>query len=145
MRPNLWEQGKTREIQWNEGEMASGFPAIDEQHKEWIARFNQFDQAIAQSKGTEACSEALLFFLRYSETHFHFEEDIMKQFHCSSESLNREEHRKFQARIHETIYKTWPSGATEFEVRALRTQLADWLVHHICCVDLKLRDVTPAA
>lgn len=141
MHSHLWKAGKTAEIEWNEDRMGSGLPEIDEQHREWISRFNEFDRAIVNQQGVQACSDALLFFLRYTETHFQFEEDLMKQYHCPAESMNREEHRKFQARIHETIYKTWPSGATESEVQRLRTELSEWLVHHICQVDVKLRDV----
>jgi hemerythrin len=141
MSPHLWEEGKSTGIEWDESRMATGFPAIDEQHKEWICRFNEFGRAILENRGVEACSDVLLFFLHYTETHFRFEENVMDQYHCSAGAMNREEHKIFQSRIHETIYKTWPSGATESEVRALRNQLSDWLVHHICFVDVKLREV----
>jgi hemerythrin-like metal-binding protein len=121
--------------------MTSGFPEIDAQHKEWITRFNAFNQAVVQHKGAEAFSDALMFFIRYTETHFRTEETLMKVYHCSGEGLNKQEHDKFQKRVQEITYQTWPLGATEEDVLNLKAELGEWLVSHICKVDIKLREV----
>jgi hemerythrin len=140
MSPFLWEAGRNDTVTWNESRMTTGFPEIDAQHKEWISRFNEFNQAVIDHKGQEVFGNALLFFLRDTETHFRFEEDLMKLHHCSAQGLNKEEHEKFQKRIHEITYQTWPLGATEEDVLQLKKELADWLISHICTVDVKLRE-----
>jgi hemerythrin len=134
------EQEKHKGVTWNEVQMTTGIPEIDAQHKKWIARFNEFRQAIINQKGEEACTNALLFFMRYTETHFRFEEAMMEQYHCSANALNKDEHKKFQDRIQEITYMTWPLGATMEDVKALEAELVGWLTNHICCVDVKLRD-----
>ena len=37
-------------IKWNDEKMATGLPEIDSQHKEWIRRFNEFDDAVVNGK-----------------------------------------------------------------------------------------------
>jgi hemerythrin len=55
--------------------------------------------------------------------------------------LNKAEHDKFQARIQEITYMTWPLGATINDVMMLEEELVVWLKDHICTIDVKLRDV----
>ena len=140
MSPHLWEVGRNDSVQWVESRMSSGFPEIDNQHKEWISRFNAFNQAILEHKGEKVFADALMFFLRYTETHFRFEENLMKVQHCPAEGINRQEHAAFQKWIQELIFETWPLGATEQDVLKLKNELANWLVSHICGVDVKLRE-----
>ena len=66
-------------IEWNSEKMATGFPEIDAQHKEWIRRVNEFDDAVVNRKGLEAIQNTLDFLAQYSETHFSGEEVLMTQ------------------------------------------------------------------
>jgi hemerythrin len=141
MGPKLWETGNNPGIVWNESEMTTGFPEIDSQHKEWISRFNEFKEAIIAQKGEETCANAILFFTRYTETHFRFEEAFMQEYRCSAQYTNKTDHEKFKARIQEITYMTWPLGATQEDVLMLEEELADWMKNHICTIDVKLRDV----
>ena len=127
-------------IEWDERLMTTGIPEIDVQHKKWISKFNEFENAINRQKGEEACSNALLFFIRYADTHFRFEEDLMEHYHCSARYLNKEEHEKFRTRIQELTYMAWPLGATPEDVLRLEEELVNWLKDHICNVDVKLRE-----
>lgn len=138
--PGIETSGNSFRIEWDEECMATGFPEIDRQHKEWITMFNNFEKAIHQQKGTEVYAEALLFIIRYAETHFKFEEDLMEKYHSTGWQVNKAEHDKLRARIRDFSYMTWPVGATETDVLALEAELVDWLKHHICTVDVKLKD-----
>jgi len=131
---------KPFKIAWDEESMTTGFPEIDAQHKKWIAMFNDFENAINQKKGKEVCAETLLFFIRYAETHFQFEEDLMETYHCTARYLNKQEHDQFRVMIQEVTYKTWPLGATDEDVLTLEEELVTWLKKHICNVDVKLRE-----
>jgi hemerythrin len=48
-------------IEWHEAKLGTGLPNIDEQHKEWVRRFNEFDQAAANGEGTDVLSKTLAF------------------------------------------------------------------------------------
>lgn len=138
--PETRSVGNSYKIEWDEESMATGFPDIDKQHMEWIAMFNGFEEAIRQQKGTEVYSDALLFIIRYAETHFMFEEDLMEKVHSTGRQVNKAEHDKLRTRIRDFSYMTWPGGATEQDVLALEGELVDWLKHHILTVDVKLKD-----
>jgi hemerythrin len=130
---HLWK------ISWDESLMASGIPELDLQHREWLSRFNEFEQAIDLNKGEEACTRALLFFIHYTDTHFKFEEDLMEHYHCPARFKNKDEHEQFRTRMQEITYMTWPLGATGEDVLRLEEELVNWLKEHICAVDMQLR------
>lgn len=132
--------GSAFRIEWDEESMATGFAEIDAQHRDWIAMFNDFENAIRQQKGTQVYSEALLFIIRYAETHFTFEEKLMEKYHSTGRLANKAEHDKLRSRIRDFSYMTWPVGATEQDVLALEAELVDWLKNHIMTVDVKLKD-----
>ncbi|HEY5158825.1 MAG TPA: bacteriohemerythrin [Anaerolineales bacterium] len=130
-------------IEWNDEKMATGFPEIDAQHKEWIRRINEFDDAVTNRKGQEAIQNTLDFLAQYSETHFIGEEAIMAKHNSPALGLNRAEHEEFRGKLAEI--RTWVknAGATSVEVVALKSALEDWLVNHISTVDVQLRKIDP--
>ena len=129
------------ELAWNEDKMATGIKEIDDQHKEWLSRFNEFNRAVTDNRGKEALSRALFFFLRYTETHFTFEEKQMKQTNCSAEATNRAEHEKFRKRLAEIMDLFGQKGGSMIEALQLNAELESWLSNHICTVDIQLRQV----
>lgn len=130
-------------IEWNDEKMATGFPEIDAQHREWIRRLNEFDDAVVNRKGQEVIQNTLDFLTQYSETHFVGEEAIMTQLNSPVLETNRAEHNEFRGKLSEI--RTWVKneGATSVEMVALKDALEEWLVNHICTVDVQLRKVAP--
>jgi hemerythrin len=130
-------------IEWNNEKMATGFPEIDAQHKEWIRQINEFDDAVMNNKGHEVIQNTLDFLTQYSETHFAGEEAIMAQLNSPVLETNRAEHNKFRGKLSEI--RTWvkSEGTTSVELVALKSALEEWLVNHICTVDVQLRKVDP--
>jgi len=130
-------------IEWNDEKMATGFPEIDTQHKEWIRRINEFDDAVVNHKGLEVIQNTLDFLAQYSETHFAGEEALMTQHNSLVQEANRAAHNEFRGKLSEI--RTWVKneGATSVEVVALKNALEEWLVNHICTVDVQLRKVAP--
>lgn len=131
---------KDYRMEWTE-DMSTGFPDIDAQHKEWIARYNKFKDAVLHNKGLEVWGETLLFFLRYTETHFCFEEDIIKFYHYPEEALQVEQHNKFRTRMEQIMRLTWPTKPSRQEMMMLQVELGNWLQDHICTIDVHLRDI----
>jgi hemerythrin len=125
-------------IVWDDSKMSTGKASIDEEHKEWIRRFNEFDAAIGQGQGVESVRQLLDFMAEYSETHFVHEEELAGELETPEARLNREEHNKFRKSLSEMRQWIDIYGVSAVEVVSLKLDLEDWLVHHICFVDAKL-------
>jgi hemerythrin-like metal-binding protein len=130
-------------IEWNDEKMATGFPEIDAQHKEWIRRINEFDDAVVNHKGQEMIQNTLEFLTQYSETHFAGEEAIMAKHKSPVQEPNRAAHDEFRRKLAEIRAWVKNEGSTSVEVIELEDALEKWLVNHICTVDVELRNVDP--
>jgi len=127
-------------IIWNPQKMATGVPAVDAQHQEWIRRFNQFDEAISQGKGLEAVQSTLEFFIGYADVHFKFKESVMEKRNCPAAKDNREDHEHMR-----NILKGFKAYVSEYgysinEIYGLKLQMEKWLIQHILTIDIQLRD-----
>ena len=65
----------------------------------------------------------------------------MAQHHSPAQEPNRAAHDKFRGML--TEIRSWVKneGATSVEVVELMIALDEWLVNHICTVDVQLRNV----
>jgi len=129
-------------IVWNDDKMKTGVRNIDEQHKEWIRRFDEFDRAIAEKKGEQAIREALGFLAQYTEVHFDDEEEVMARLKCPAQEANRAAHDEFRRKVAEVRAWVEREGASSVEIVGLKGVLEDWLVNHICTIDIQLRAVS---
>ena len=132
-------------IEWNEEKMATGFPEIDAQHKEWIRRINEFDNAVVNRKGQDVIQNTLEFLTQYAETHFVGEEEIMEQFKSPSQETNRRAHDEFRGKLAEIRAWVKTGGDTSVEVIELKDALEKWLINHISTIDVQLRNVNPGS
>lgn len=130
-------------IKWDAEKMATGVPAVDAQHQEWIRRYNEFDEAVSQGKGLETVSSTLDFFASYAETHFKLEEAYMEELHCPAAAANRAAHEQMRNILAGFRAYVKRQGVSMFEVAALRKEMQEWLVKHILTVDIQLRDCHP--
>jgi hemerythrin len=128
-------------IEWNEKKMATGFPGIDAQHKEWIRRCNEFDDAVVNRKGKEAIQNTLDFLTQYTETHFVAEEVLMAKHNSPIQEQNRAAHNEFRGKLAEIRAWVKNERVTSVEVVELKIAIEQWLVNHICTVDVQLRKV----
>jgi hemerythrin len=126
-------------IVWEEATLGTGMSDIDEQHREWIRRFNEFDNAVASGRGTDALFNTLAFLVQYTETHFSFEEDRMEACGCPALAANRLAHDHFRIRLDEILGMLEQSRPTLVDVLVLNQELGDWLTNHISTIDVQLR------
>jgi hemerythrin-like metal-binding protein len=119
--------------------MTTGVPEIDAQHQEWIRRFNEFEEAVVNRKGQEAIRSTLDFLGGYAETHFADEEAHMISSKSPALEENRSDHNVFRRKLAEIQAWVEREGASAVEVMALKGTLEEWLVNHICTIDVKLR------
>ena len=130
-------------IEWNEAKLGTGLPDIDEQHKEWLRRYNEFDNAVMNGQGLDVIFSTLAFMVQYTETHFSHEEARMAECGCKAQGANRAAHDQFRIRLDEML--SWLENArpTSVEVVILKQELEDWLTNHISTIDVQLRNVDP--
>ena len=126
-------------IEWSAERMATGLPEIDTQHQEWIRRFNEFDIAVVNLQGHNTILSTLDFLTQYAETHFASEEASMSRINSPAQAANRTAHDEFRRKLAEI--KAWVrhEGVSMVEVIALKVILEEWLVNHICTIDVQLR------
>ncbi len=125
-------------IEWNQAEMSTGMQQIDEEHQEWIRRFNEFDAAVIAGHGLETIQKTLEFMVNYAENHFIHEETLTADAHSAAAQLNQSEHERFREKI--AYLRKWigQDGASSVEVVSLKLDMEQWLVHHMREVDTKL-------
>ena len=127
-------------IEWNEAILGTGQPDIDEQHQEWLRRYNEFDNAVMNGQGLEVIFSTLAFMVQYTETHFSHEEARMAELGCQAQDVNRAAHDQFRTRLDEMLSWLENSRPTAVEVVILKQELEDWLTNHISTIDVKLRE-----
>ena len=127
-------------IEWNDVKLGTGLPDIDEQHKEWIRRFNDFDTAVANGEEPGIIFNTLAFLVQYTETHFSHEEERMEACACPARAENRAAHNDFNARLNEMLSWLEHTRPTAVEVLVLKKDLEDWLTNHISTIDIQLRE-----
>ena len=65
-------------IDWSES-MSVGIPGIDEQHKKLVQMINELHEAMKARKAADVMGKILDELIRYTTTHFGFEEKLMQQ------------------------------------------------------------------
>lgn len=125
-------------IVWNPERMMTGKAEIDAEHQEWIRRFNEFEAAVLDAHRLESIQSILNFMVAYSNTHFAHEELLTEGLHTPAAEMNRAEHRQFRQKISDLQRYIAENSFSTVEVVALKIDLEEWLVHHMCEVDTHL-------
>ena len=124
-------------IQWTE-ELAVGYPAIDNQHKELINKFNQFLDACHLHKGKVHLGELFGFLDNYVVLHFCEEERLMELYQYPDLLTHRKQHQEFTQRLKELHSELAREGTTISVLIHTNKALLYWLSTHIKQVDVAL-------
>ena len=124
-------------IEWDDS-LSTGVVEIDNEHKEWIRRFNEFDKMVMEKKGPEVILDALNFFDQYAEYHFSHEEASTQHFNNTFVEKNKSEHQKYRQQIMRIRDALHSFGEGIVQVMALKIDLEDWLINHISKTDVKV-------
>ena len=129
---------------WDEAAMGTGVPVIDAQHRELIARYNRFHEALLEGQGRDHLLRTLQFLIAYANTHFPQEEALMDLHGCPAAEPNRVAHRELVETLARVAVQIRSGGSTITAAVEVESKIANWLRTHICKVDVKLR-ATPAS
>lgn len=124
-------------LEWNQ-HMSTRLPEIDEEHREWIRRYNEFDHAVTTGQGVAAIQSTLDFLAEYAEAHFAHEEALAAQHHSPVAEINHSNHDQFRAQLHEIRQWIKQEGVSIVEVIAIKQDMEKWLTNHIIKVDTQI-------
>ena len=110
-------------------------PQIDAQHRQLIGLINELHTAMMQGAGNEALGRILGELIRYTESHFSYEEAMLQQRGYSSLMAHRSEHRQLTRQI-EDLQTQFRSGKLLMTMQVMQF-LKEWLANHILIRDMQ--------
>jgi len=110
-----------------------GIRDIDAQHRRLFDLANQLADAIRVGKGREITGEVLTDLLRYTQTHFSFEEQLMRQYGYPAAAEHRQRHQDLVQQVIE-FRRRFKAGDVYVVSEALQF-FTEWLSSHIMNID----------
>lgn len=124
-------------LEWTP-DLSVGIEIIDQQHREWISRFNDLEEAVRSLQGSDRIARTLEFLIDYTGYHFDTEEKVMTTSAYPGLEGHREKHEELKGTLSNLVEDFEEDGATHGLAEAIDTFLGNWLVNHIRSVDTKL-------
>lgn len=112
-----------------------GVEKIDCQHRQLLAKLNEFFDACSNRQGLQRIEETLGFLKEYTLEHFGSEEQLMEKVHFPELAEHRREHADFIKTVLELEESVKSQGASVLTTIKLNRTLTDWLVTHISKCD----------
>ena len=123
-------------IIWRSG-MSVGEPLIDTDHKHLIELLNSYEDAV-HSKDLTLLKSTFEGLLKYTETHFNREEDLMQAIHYKGLGDHRLAHQDLLDEL-KVFHKQILSKTGHIALPLVSKFLHDWLVNHVLNEDMKLK------
>ena len=117
-------------------ELASGFEAIDSEHKQLIDLINQFETAANYEKGELFEEEALSELADYTKHHFAAEEKLMQEYCYPGLEPHKAQHDAMIKQVGK-FQESYNKGNPDQTIEEIAAYLKYWLVNHIISVDKK--------
>lgn len=115
-------------IEWT-NELSVNIRSIDEQHKKLVGMVNDLHDAMREGRGSRITGNICQGLIDYTNTHFAYEERLMKSNGYPGFLAHKAEHEKLVDRVLE-FDKKIREGATLLPTELARF-LKDWLTVHI--------------
>jgi hemerythrin-like metal-binding protein len=113
-----------------------GFADIDRQHKRLVELVNQLSDAMQNGKGRGVVNSVLSELVRYTVSHFAFEERLMDRYQISTSAAHKAEHKKLVTDV-TALQAKLDAGSLSVTVE-LMSFLHTWLKTHILETDKAL-------
>lgn len=127
-------------IKWSSSNNV-GSPVIDQQHNEWVKRFNELE-GLALVESQDLTDEYKLNFLKdlldFSREHFSTEEAIFHKYAYPEAARHRKMHNEFERQVDQK-YRELLKGELVFNAEIL-LMLGCWFVRHTSTEDRKTFD-----
>lgn len=127
---------------WTE-QFATGFPAIDEQHRQLIRHVNQLEGLLVTTnpsvEDVASIAKFLEFLGDYIRSHFEFEEQCMECNRCPVHGKNREAHERFRKMFDGFTEKSRRQGFRMELLVELNQSINVWIQDHILRIDTQMK------
>lgn len=130
-------------VEWK-SDYATGVRDVDEQHQKLFMMVNDFEQSVRTNQAESSFEGALKFLANYVAVHFKCEEGCMAAMRCPSAAANKEAHAQFLRVFRNFVKRLKTEGYSKALASELLQTMQQWLIGHICGVDLRLKQCTPA-
>lgn len=125
-------------IAWD-GSLDIGIDAIDEHHRYLFDLINDLFEAVSKKCGSPEVAKLIKAAMMYAKVHFRTEEKMMQHYGYEDVHRHEQQHHAFEAKAYE-FYEGMHVNPLVTQFNAL-TYLRDWLIHHICIEDIKLKSL----
>lgn len=133
-RANAW-------MKWKD-DFRIGIDVIDEHHHYLFGLINDLFDVISNRHGSHEIAKLLKATVTYAKVHFRTEEKMMEHYGFEDLQCHEKQHHAFETKVRE-LYETLYTNPLVVQFNALYF-LRDWLVHHICAEDIKLKSLVTA-
>jgi hemerythrin-like metal-binding protein len=113
--------------------LSIGLPEIDKQHKKLVALVNELHAAMKLKKGSVTSGKVLDELVRYTETHFAFEEQLFDKYEYSDRAAHKKQHADLVRQVND-FKSEFKSGRAGLSMDLMHF-LTDWLKDHIMKTD----------
>lgn len=110
-------------------EYAFGIAEIDRQHRTLVDLVRDLHEAMAAGKGTDTLRAILDELIRYTQSHFRYEEQMLARAGWKDLEVHKAEHQKLTRTVEE-FRRDLASGRVAMTLRVMDF-LKSWLVGHI--------------
>jgi len=121
-------------IEWKD-DYSVGHSEIDSQHKHWIAIYNELHDYMLSGNSSGKQLETLRKIIDYTDFHFKYEEQLMKEFGFEHLIPHAREHVAFRNRMTD-LYHDVEHGDLVLNSQLL-SKMLNWLSEHILNEDKK--------
>ena len=125
-----------KEVQWTDN-MSVGIELIDKQHKMLIQHLNNLIKSLEPNQGLTEVANTLSFLIDYTQFHFSEEEKHMAANKYPGLDQHKTKHDEFKTTLANLEEEFTEDGATHVLADSINTLLVNWLIKHICNVDVE--------
>ena len=126
------------EIRWNHA-LSVGVPEIDEEHRQFIARVNDLNQAIIECRDKPAVERLLDLMLMEAAHHFWHEQRLLTQWKYPGWAAHAAKHAQLTAQF-DRVMKEFEQADVSFTWALKGLYIKQLLVDHLLQEDMKYRD-----
>jgi hemerythrin len=126
-------------IYWEE-KLSTGVPAIDEQHKDIFANFEELSKAIEAGRCSDEIVKLLNYLEEYANSHFLDEENLMSLYKYPGLEEQRQQHILFKENITDLLAMLANKVPTKEIAIKIDSTLIRYFINHVRKLDSKLCD-----
>jgi len=124
---------------------STGITLIDEQHQMLFKMSEDYQSALEAGTGQHVYAGLLTSLELYVGTHFRYEEGCMARLVCPAAARNIEAHAHFSETLARFRRRHSETGFVREDAITLMHNIDDWLVKHICSIDVQMKKLVDPA